>query len=171
MTNEAKILIDEDMIRAQISRSAARVSEQYRGKPLLLVSVLKGAFIFMSDYCRSLDIPCEIAFMAAESYGASTSSSGEVNIKLDIAQDISGYHVIILEDIIDTGNTLKKICDILRARAPLSLRVITLLDKPSRRCVDMKADESLFTIPDLFVVGYGLDYAEKYRNLRYIGIL
>ncbi len=169
--HDIRTLIDEEMIAKQISDSAARISQEYKGKPLLFVSVLKGAFVFMADYIRGVDIPCEMAFMAAESYGDSTISSGNVRITLDIALDLSGYHVIILEDIIDTGRTLKKIYEIIKSRNPLSLRVITLLDKPSRRTVDFTADESLFTIPDLFVVGYGLDYAEKYRNLRYIGII
>ncbi len=166
-----EILIDERTIAAQIKRSAAALSARYSGAPLLFVSVLKGAFIFMADYIRNVDISCEAAFMAVSSYGDSTESSGDVKIRLDIDRDISQYHVVILEDITDTGRTLAKVVDMLRDRHPLSLEVISLLDKPGRRVNDFVPDEALFTIPDLFVVGYGLDYAEKFRNLPYIAVL
>ena len=144
------------------------INEIYDGKPILLVSILKGAFIFMADLCRAVDVPCEIGFMCAKSYYAGTESSGVVKITMDLDKDISGYHVIIIEDIIDTGRTLNDICKVLKNRNPVSLHVITLLDKPSRRVVDFNADLSLFTIPDHFVIGYGLDCDEKYRNLPYI---
>ncbi|MCC8161448.1 MAG: hypoxanthine phosphoribosyltransferase [Oscillospiraceae bacterium] len=163
-----KVLISEEKIKAKIKETGKQISGEYSGKPLLLVSILNGAFIFMSDFCRAVDIPCEIAFMRAQSYYDGTSSSGEVNITMDIERDISKYHVIIVEDIIDTGRTLSGIIKLLRKRNPLSLKVITLLDKPSRRVVDLKSDISLFTIPDKFVVGYGLDCGEYYRNLPYI---
>ncbi len=168
MEHIKKILINEDDIKNRINEAAKEVSEKYAGKPLLLVSILNGAFIFMADFCRAVTIPCEISFMCAKSYYAGTQSSGEVTITKDITQDISGYHVIIIEDIIDTGRTLAAIVEQLRKRNPLSLEVITLLDKPSRRVVDFNADKALFTIPDYFVVGYGLDCGEKYRNLPYI---
>ncbi|MBP0983818.1 MAG: hypoxanthine phosphoribosyltransferase [Oscillospiraceae bacterium] len=168
MEHIKKILINEDDIKARISEAAKEVSEKYSGKPLLLVSILNGAFIFMADFCRAVTIPCEISFMCAKSYYAGTQSCGEVTITKDITQDISGYHVIIIEDIIDTGRTLAAIVEQLKKRDPLSLEVITLLDKPSRRVVDFNADKALFTIPDYFVVGYGLDCGEKYRNLPYI---
>lgn len=132
------------------------------------VSILKGSFVFLADLSRSVSVPCEIGFMAAKSYYESTKSSGTVKITMDIDQDISRYHVIIAEDIIDTGRTLKEVTNLLRSRNPLSLKVITLLDKPSRRVVDFEPDLALFTIADRFVVGYGLDYGEKYRNLPYI---
>ena len=122
----------------------------------------------MADLSRAITVPCEIGFMAAKSYYAGTTSSGVVKITMDLDQDISKYHVIIVEDIIDTGRTLNDIVNMLKLRNPLSLKVITLLDKPSRRKVDFKADVSLFTIPDHFVIGYGLDCAEIYRNLPYI---
>ena len=141
---------------------------RYRDKPLLFISILNGSFVFISDLCRAVTIPCEVAFMCARSYYSGTVSTGNVSITLDVSQDLSKYHVIIAEDIIDTGRTLHDIIELLKKRNPLSVKVITLLDKPSRRIVDMKADISLFTIPDLFVVGYGLDYAEIYRNLPYI---
>ena len=149
----------------------AQISREYEGKPLLLVSILNGAFVFMADLCRAITIPCETAFMCAKSYYNGTSSSGIVKITMDLMQDISGYHVIIAEDIIDTGRTLNDVLKLLKARNPLSLKVITLLDKPERRTKPVEVHYSGFTIPDAFVVGYGLDYAEHYRNLPYIGIL
>ena len=163
------VLIDEEQIRLQIERTAAEVSRRYRGRPLLMVGILTGSFIFVADFVRALDIPCEVCFMAASSYGDSDVSSGDVKITRDIDRDLSKYDVIILEDIVDTGRTLARITEMLKERHPLSLAVITLLDKPARREADLEPDVSLFTIPDLFVVGYGLDYAEKYRQLLYIG--
>lgn len=163
-----RVMISEDEIRAAIAKTGAEIDAEYTGKPLLLVSILKGAFIFLADLSRAVSIPCEIGFMQAQSYFESTSSSGKVSITLDLTQDISQYHVIIVEDIIDTGRTLKLVLEELRVRNPLSLKVITLLDKPERRVVDLNADKSLFTIPDAFVIGYGLDCAEYYRNLPYI---
>lgn len=163
-----QILIEEDEINRRIIDAAKKISDKYAGKPLLFVSILNGAFVFMADFCRAVTIPCEIAFMCAKSYYDGTVSGGEVTITKDISQDISNYHVVILEDIIDTGRTLYEITNLLRKRHPLSLKVITLLDKPSRRVVDFSADMSLFTIPDYFVVGYGLDCGGKFRNLPYI---
>ena len=166
--NIKKILISEEKIQKKIKECGAMISKKYEGKPLLLLSVLKGAFVFLSDLSKEITIPCEIGFMAAKSYFEGTTSSGNVQITYDITQDISNYHVIIVEDIIDTGRTLSAIIELLKARNPLSLELITLLDKPSRRVTDLKADLSLFTIPDYFVIGYGLDYGEYYRNLPYI---
>jgi hypoxanthine phosphoribosyltransferase len=134
----------------------------------LLVSVLKGAFVFMADLCRAITVPCEVAFMCAKSYFSGTESTGKVNIVMDIDKDVSKYHVIIVEDIIDTGRTLKVIHQMIKDRNPLSLRVVTLLDKKERRIVDFDADMVLFDIPDKFVIGYGLDCAEYYRSLPYI---
>lgn len=162
-----KILITEDEIKAAIKKAGADISASYDGRPILLVSILKGAFVFLADLCRAISAPCEIGFMVAKSYQG-TNSTGKVNITMDLDRDISGYHVIIVEDIIDTGRTLKDVVEILRSRGPLSLKVVTLLDKPSRRKVDFTADVSLFTIPDHFVIGYGLDCDELYRNLPYI---
>lgn len=163
-----RIIITEEEIAAAIKEAGRKISEAYDGRPILLVSILKGAFVFMSDLCRAITVPCEIGFMCAKSYYNGTESTGVVKITMDLDQDISKYHVIIVEDIIDTGRTLKDVVDMLKVRKPLSLRVVTLLDKPSRRLVDFKADMSLFTIPDHFVIGYGLDCAEYYRNLPYI---
>jgi hypoxanthine phosphoribosyltransferase len=163
-----RVLITKEEIDAAMSRAGEMIDGLYDGRPILLVSILKGAFVFMSDLCRAITVPCEIGFMCAKSYYSGTVSTGAVKITMDLEQDISQYHVIIVEDIIDTGRTLKDIVALLSARNPLSLRVVTLLDKPSRRKVDFVADVSLFTIPDLFVIGYGLDCAELYRNLPYI---
>lgn len=162
-----RVLISKEEIQNKIKAVGAQISQEYEGKPLLLVSILNGAFVFMADLCRAITIPCETAFMCAKSYYNGTSSSGIVKITMDLMQDISGYHVIIAEDI-DTGRTLHDVIELLKARNPLSLKVITLLDKPDRRLVDLNADVSLFTIPDHFVIGYGLDCGEIYRNLPYI---
>ena len=163
-----RVLISEEEIKAAIKEAAKKIDESYDGRPLLLVSILNGAFVFMADLCREVTVPCEIAFMCASSYYSGTQSSGIVNITMDLKQDISGYHVIIVEDIIDTGRTLNDVVKLLKARGPLALRVITLLDKPSRRIVDLNPDMALFEIEDRFVIGYGLDCGEMYRNLPYI---
>jgi len=140
----------------------------YDGRPILLVSILKGSFVFLADLCRAVSVPCEVGFMCAKSYYQGTVSTGVVKITMDLDQDISKYHVIIVEDIVDTGRTLNDVVNMLKQRGPLSIKVVTLLDKPSRRLVDFKADIALFTIPDFFVIGYGLDCGELYRNLPYI---
>ena len=163
-----KVLISEEEIRLAIAKAGKAIDEIYDGKPILLVSILKGAFVFMADICRAVSVPCEIGFMCAKSYYDGMQSSGVVKITMDLDRDISGYHVVIVEDIIDTGRTLNDIVKVLKSRNPASLRVVTLLDKPSRRVVDFKADMSLFTIPDYFVIGYGLDCAEQYRGLPYV---
>ncbi len=163
-----RVLISEDEIKAAVKEAGKKISESYDGRPLLLVSILNGAFVFMADLCREITVPCEIAFMCASSYYKSTQSSGIVNITMDLKQDISGYHVVIVEDIIDTGRTLNDVVKLLKTRNPLSLRVITLLDKPSRRLVEFNPDMALFEIEDRFVIGYGLDCGEMYRNLPYI---
>ncbi|MCR5600094.1 MAG: hypoxanthine phosphoribosyltransferase [Ruminococcus sp.] len=163
-----RVIISEEEIKAELKKAGEMINSIYDGSPILLVSILKGAFIFMADLCREVNVPCEIDFMAAKSYFEGTESSGHVQITMDLKHDISKYHVIIIEDIIDTGRTLNELLKLLKLRNPLSIRVITLLDKPDRRVVDLKADYSLFTIPDYFVIGYGLDYGEFYRNLPYI---
>ncbi|WP_405728849.1 hypoxanthine phosphoribosyltransferase [Anaerotignum sp.] len=163
-----RILITEDEIKEAIAKVGKEISDSYDGRPILLVSILKGAFVFMADLCRAITVPCEIGFMAAKSYYNGTVSTGAVKITMDLDQDVSNYHVIIVEDIIDTGRTLNDVVNLLKTRNPISLKVVTLLDKPSRRVVDFKADTALFTIPDHFVIGYGLDCGEYYRNLPYI---
>lgn len=166
-----RVLFSEEEIKSAVKAAGRQISEEYEGKPLLMVSVLKGSFVFLADLCRAVDIPCEIGFMAASSYESGTVSSGDVKITLDLEQDLSKYHVLVAEDIVDTGRTLSKLCGMLRERDPLSLKVCALLDKPSRRVTDYKADYTLFTVPDLFVVGYGLDCGGKFRNLPYIAEL
>ena len=163
-----QVLITKEEIDAAVLDAGKKIDELYDGRPILLVSILKGAFVFMADICRAVTVPCEVAFMCAKSYYDGTVSSGNVKITLDLNYDITKYHVVIVEDIIDTGRTLKDIVGMLKARDPLSLNVITLLDKPSRRLVDFKPDMALFTIPDHFVIGYGLDCGEYFRNLPYI---
>ncbi len=163
-----RVLFTQEEIKASLKKAGEFIDSLYDGKPILLVSVLKGSFVFMADLAREVTVPCEIGFMCVKSYFEGTSSSGNVSIVMDLDRDISGYHVVVAEDIIDTGRTLEKLVEILRARNPLSLHVITLLDKPDRRVVEMKADMSLFVIPDHFVIGYGLDCAEYYRTLPYI---
>ena len=163
-----RVHITQEEIKAALKKAGEFINSLYDGKPILLVSVLKGSYVFMADLSREITVPCEIGFMCVKSYFEGTSSSGEVNIIMDLDKDITDYHVVVAEDIIDTGRTLKKLVEILRERNPLSLHVVTLLDKPDRRVVEMKADMSLFVIPDHFVIGYGLDAAEYYRTLPYI---
>lgn len=163
-----RIVISREELQKAVKAAGERISTEYEGKPLLLVSILKGAFVFLSDLCKEVTIPCEVGFMAAKSYYSDTQSSGDVKITMDLKQDIKDYHVIIVEDIVDTGRTLKDVAELLKKRNPLSLKVLALLDKPDRRLVDFEADEVLFTIPDFFAIGYGLDCGEYYRNLPYI---
>ena len=162
-----RVLITEQEIAAAIKQAGKRLDALYDGHPLLLVGVLKGSFTFMADLTRAVTVPCEVDFMRAKSY-CGTVSSGTVSVTVDLDRDISGYHVVVVEDIVDTGRTLCEIMSQLRGRNPLSLHAITLLDKPSRRLVDYEVDHALFTVPDYFVIGYGLDYSEYYRNLPYI---
>ena len=162
-----RVLITNDEIQRRISEVAAAITEEYRGKPLLLVGILSGVFVFMADFCRKIQTPSEVAFMYVKSY-CGTKSTAMVDIVMDLNRDISNYHVVLVEDIVDTGRTLHEVDAILRSRNPLSLKVVTLLDKPSKRVNDFQPDISLFKIPDLFVIGYGLDFNEKYRELPYI---
>ena len=163
-----RVLVTKEEIDAAIEKAGKEIDKLYDGRPILLVSILKGAFVFMADICRAVSVPCEIGFMCAKSYYNGTVSTGVVKITMDLDQDISNYHVVIVEDIIDTGRTLNDIVKMLKQRNPLSLHVFTLLDKPSRRLVEFEPDYALFTIPDHFVIGYGLDCGEYYRNLPYI---
>ena len=166
-----KILVNEQEISQLIKRIADEINADLNGEPLLVVIILKGSTPFAMDLIKLLDMPVEIDFMQVSSYGKSTASSGFINMKKDIEQDITGKNVLIVEDIIDSGNTLNKIKTLFEHRNAKSVRICTLLDKPSRRVVDVKVDYVGAEIPDEFVVGYGLDYNEKYRNFPYIGIL
>ncbi|HEY80287.1 MAG TPA: hypoxanthine phosphoribosyltransferase [Anaerolineae bacterium] len=167
----AKILIDADTLQARVQELGAAISAAYAGKEPLLLSVLKGSIIFMADLMRALTVPHAIDFMAVSSYGAATESSGVVRILKDLDKPIEGRDVLIVEDIIDSGHTLKYLRSLLLARKPASLRIVTLLSKPARREVDVPVDWVGFEIPDEFVIGYGLDYDERYRDLPYIGVL
>jgi hypoxanthine phosphoribosyltransferase len=168
----AKVLIDETRLQERVRALAEAIRADYEDvDDLLLLCVLKGAFIFLADLTRLLQTPHEVDFMAVSSYGAGTTSSGAVRIVLDLKEDISGRHVLIVEDIIDSGRTLDYMRRNLLARAPASLRICTLLNKPSRREVDVPVDYIGFDIPDEFVVGYGLDYGQLYRNLPFIAVL
>lgn len=166
------ILVSEEDLQAKVAELGARISADYEGKDLLLVSILKGAVVFMADLMRAVSIPCGIDFMVVSSYGgANTSSTGLVKIIKDLDQDLSGKDVLIVEDILDTGITLSHLMPMLQMRKPNSLRLCTILSKPSRRKADIEPDYCGFEVPDEFVVGYGLDYDEKYRNLPYVGVL
>ena len=164
----SRILITEEEIAAAVQKAGREIDALYDGHPILLVSILKGSFVFLADLARAVTVPCEVGFMCAKSYYEGTTSSGVVKITMDLDRNVENYHVVIVEDIVDTGRTLLDITKLLRGRNPRSLRVVTLLDKPSRRLVDFVADVSLFTIPDHFVIGYGLDCGEYFRNLPYI---
>ena len=166
-----RVLFSEEELRRRVAEIAAEIDRDYAGKEPLLVSVLRGSFVFMADLVRQIHLPCTVDFMAVSSYGSGTSSSGQVKIVKDLSEHIEGRDLIVVEDILDSGNTLSYLLQLLQARRPASVRLCTLLDKPSRRTKPITADYTGFTVDDLFVVGYGLDYAEKYRNLPYIGIL
>jgi hypoxanthine phosphoribosyltransferase len=165
------ILIDEAALQHRVRELGQLISQEYVGKDLLLISVLKGSMVFMADLMRAITIPHAIDFMATSSYGARVTSKGVVRILKDLNEPIAGRNIIIVEDIIDSGNTLSYLSRILHERAPATIRIMTLLDKPERREVEIPVDWVGFSIPDHFVVGYGLDYNEIYRNLPYIGVL
>lgn len=166
-----EILFTEEQLKNRVAEIARQIEADYADKEIMLISVLRGSFIFMADLCRAIHLPCTLDFMSVSSYGTGTSSSGQVQITKDLSEDITGRHIIVVEDILDSGNTLSYLLNILEHRHPASVRLCTLLDKPDRRVKPVKLHYAGFTIPDAFVVGYGLDYAEKYRNLPYIGIL
>lgn len=166
-----RVLLSEEEIRAKCKEMGARISQDYKGKNLMLVTVLKGAVVFLADLMRSIDVPAEIDFMVVSSYGSGVKSSGVVKIVKDLDVPLAGKDILIVEDILDSGLTLSYIKELLESRGPASIKIATLLDKPSRRKVDLVADYIGFSVPDEFVIGYGLDYDEKYRNLPYIGIL
>ncbi len=166
-----EVLITFEQIRQKTEELGRQITEDYEGKDLLLICVLKGGLMFLADLMREIQLLVEIDFMAVSSYGDATESSGVVRILMDLDQNVQGRHVLIVEDIIDTGRTLNYIIDNLRTRGPASIKVCTLLNKPARRELDMPLDYVGFTIPDRFVVGYGLDYGQIYRNLPFIGVL
>ena len=166
-----KVLFSEEQIDKIIDRLGAEISKDYADKNLLLVGIIKGSVIFMADLMRKISVPCTIEFMALSSYGNGTRSSGVVRVIKDLSIDIKDYDVLIIEDILDSGNTLSQIKKMLEMRNPKSFKICTFFDKPERRTADIKADYVGAEIPDEFIVGYGLDFAEKYRNLPYAGVL
>ncbi|MDD6189724.1 MAG: hypoxanthine phosphoribosyltransferase [Clostridiales bacterium] len=166
-----RVLVSEAELEAKVQELADKIAADYKDKNPVFIGILKGSFVFMADLMRKINIYCDIDFMAVSSYGNKSKSSGAVNITKDLGQDIEGRHVVIIEDILDSGRTLSYLKKYLMNRAPASISICTLLDKPARREADINADYFGFDIPDEFVVGYGLDYAEHYRNLPFIGVL
>ena len=166
-----QILYTEEELRSRVRELGGQITADYAGREPLLISVLRGSYIFMADLTRAIHLNVSVDFMSVSSYGSGTASSGQVEIKKDLSDSIKGKDLLIVEDILDSGNTLYYLMDVLRARKPASIRLCTLMDKPERRVKPITADYVGFTIPDAFIVGYGLDYAEKYRNLPYLGVL
>jgi hypoxanthine phosphoribosyltransferase len=167
----AEVLLSKEKLAGKVAELGAKISEDYKGKNLLLVGILKGSVVFMSDLMKEITIPTRIDFMSVSSYGADVKTSGVVKIVKDLDIPLQGYDVLIVEDILDSGLTLHYIIELLKSRNPQSVKICTLLDKPYSRRVDVNTDYHGFDIPDKFVVGYGLDYAEKYRNLPFVGVL
>lgn len=165
------VLFSQEDLQAMVSRLGEQISRDYKDKNLLLVSILKGSIVFMSDIMRSIDIPCRIDFMAVSSYGSGIKSSGTVKIIKDLDIPLEGYDLLIVEDILDSGRTLSSLMEILSTRKPRSIEICTLFDKPERREADVYAKYIGSQVPDAFIVGYGLDYDEKYRNLPFVGVL
>jgi hypoxanthine phosphoribosyltransferase len=166
-----EVLISEEQINAKVRELGEILSEEYRDKNPLVIGILKGASLFMSDLIKRMNIYLEMDFMDVSSYGAQTRSTGVVKIIKDLDTPVEGRHLLIVEDIIDSGLTLSYLIELLKGRQPKSIKIVTLLDKPHHRKVNLKPDYTCFSVPDEFVVGYGLDYAERYRNLPYIGVL
>ncbi|CUQ34113.1 hypoxanthine phosphoribosyltransferase [Clostridium baratii] len=166
-----KVLFDEEELSSKVRELGEQISKDYKGKDLLVVGVLKGSVVFAADLIKSIDIPCEIDFMAVSSYGNSTESSGVVRILKDLDHSIEGKHVLLVEDIVDSGITLTYLLKYLKARKAESIEIVSLLNKPERRTADLEVKYIGFEVPNEFIVGYGIDYAEKYRNLPFIGVL
>lgn len=169
MAERVEVLLSEEKVDLKIREMGAQISEDYAGKSIHLICILKGASFFMCELAKRITVPVSIDFMSLSSYGSDMNSSGEVKIKKDIEEPLEGRHVIVVEDIVDTGHTLSFLRELLKDRGAADVKLCTLLDKPDRRVVDIEADYTGFKIPDEFVVGYGLDYAQRYRNLPYIG--
>ena len=172
MCNEIeRVLISEEQIKEQIQRVAAELDEYYNGREPIAICILKGSVIFFADLIRAMKTSVSVEFMKVSSYGFGTESSGKLSVSLDILSNIEGKDVLIVEDIVDSGNTMYALKNMLQGRKPASVRIVTLLDKPARRVADVSPDHTCFEIEDEFVIGYGLDYAEKYRDLPFVGIL
>jgi len=166
-----RVLFRDDEIQARILELGAAIAKDYEGKNPVMIAVLKGSFVFMADLVRAMDLPCQIEFLGVSSYGSKSETTGAVRITRDLEGDIEDRHVIVVEDILDSGLTLNYLLGYLQSRQPKSMEICALLDKPERRRVEVSPRYTGFTIPDAFVVGYGLDFAERYRNLPYIGVL
>lgn len=171
MSEKISVMIDEQTIDKKIREMGETISKEYEGKNLHMICVLKGGTFFMCELAKRITVPVSLDFMAVSSYGAGTQSSGRINIVKDLDEDIEGKDVLVVEDIIDSGRTLSYLLELLKERKPASLKLCTLLDKPDRRVCKVEVNHTGFVIPDAFVVGYGLDYAQKYRNLPYIGVI
>ena len=171
MREQISVMISEEDVDAKIAEMGRQISEDYAGKQVHLICILKGSVFFMCELAKRITVPVSMDFMSVSSYGDGTTSSGIVKIAKDLDESLEGKDVIVIEDIIDSGRTLYYLLDVLQKRKPNSMKLCTLLDKPERRVVDVKVDYVGFNIPDQFVVGYGLDYAQKYRNLPYIGVV
>ena len=172
MADKIRVLLSEEDVNARINQVAAQISKDYEGKSVHLICILKGGVFFTCELAKRLTVPVSLDFMSVSSYGDDTKSSGVVRIVKDLDEPLTDLHVLIVEDIIDSGRTLSYLMEVLKQRGPASIRLCTLLDKPERRVKkQVKVDYTCFTIPDEFVVGYGLDYAQKYRNLPYIGVV
>ncbi len=169
--SKISVLISKEAIETRIQEMADKINREYEGQEVHLIGILKGSVFFVCELAKRLTIPVTMDFMSVSSYGAGTETTGRVKIVMDLSESIKGQNVIIVEDIIDSGNTLSYLMPLLSGREPASIRLITLLDKPDRRQKEVPVDDTGFTIPDAFVVGYGLDYAQKYRNLPYIGVI
>ena len=171
MAEHIKVMISEEEVNEKIRAMGEQISKDYAGKEIHMICVLKGGVFFMCELAKRIDVPVSLDFMAVSSYGGDTKSSGVVKIVKDLDESIQGKDVLVVEDIVDSGRTLSALMEMLRERGPKSLQLCTLLDKPDRRVIPVEVNYTGFTIPDEFVVGYGLDYAQKYRNLPYIGIV
>lgn len=169
MKEKLSVLISEEEIQKRVAEMAKEISEYYRGKKLVVVGILRGAAVFTSDLIRKMDVEgLVLDFMSVSSYGMETVSSGKINIKMDLSENIEGKHVLIVEDVVDTGITLSSLTEMLKKRNPASVKLCAVFDKPARRVTDIAPNWKGFTMPDKFIVGYGLDYAQKYRDLPYI---
>ena len=166
-----KVLFSEEQLRDRIRQLGEEITKDYAGQELVLVCILRGSYIFMADLSRAIDLPISADFIALSSYGKGTSSSGQVELRKDLSDPVEGKHLLIVEDILDSGNTLAFLTEYLKTKGAASVTITTLLDKPSRREKPIKADYAGFVVPDEFVVGYGLDYCQQYRNMPYIGVL
>ncbi len=171
MAEHVEVMLTEEEVDARIREIGEQISKDYEGKSIHLICVLKGGSFFMTELAKRITVPVSLDFMSVSSYGGSTKSSGEVRIVKDLDEPLEGKNVLVVEDIVDSGRTLSYLLELLRDRGPADVKLCTLLDKPDRRVIDVKVDYTCFRIPDEFVVGYGLDYAQRYRNLPYIGVV